>query len=379
MGEPGSSALILRRTFSELALPNAIMDRAHDWLGKRVHWDGDNKTFRWPNRATLTFGFLKTENDKYRYQGPDFNTICFDEVTQFSESQYNYLHSRLRRAEGSQIPIRMRSAGNPDGVGLEWVKRHFVKPGDKSRPFIPGKFRENPYLDQDAYEKELDKLDAVTRARLKYGDWEIQAAGNKFKREWFEIVRDYPHDARKVRFWDLAATEPKPGKDPDWTAGAFMAELSGIYYLKIQRLRASPKGVEDYTRQTAAMDGKEVEIVIEQEPGSSGVHVIDHYQREVLKGYSVYGERSTGSKEVRANPFSAACEAGNIKLIEGDWVSEFLDEAVLFPEGAHDDQVDSASGAFNRLFEPGITVFGVTSGDKTEEDEEEIVYAEDWS
>ncbi len=378
MGEPGSSALVLRRTFTELALPGAIMDRAHEWLGKRVHWDGENKTFRWPNRATVTFGFLKTENDKYRYQGPDFNTICFDEVTQFTETQYTYLHSRLRRDAGSPIPIRMLSAGNPDGPGLEWVKARFVDPGHLDMPFIPGLFGENPYLDQVAYERRLNALDPVTRARLKDGDWEIQAAGNKFKREWFEIVKDYPHDARKVRYWDLAATEPKPGKDPDYTAGAFMAEKDGIYYLRIQRHRVSPKGVEDVIRQTATVDGREVEIAIEQEPGSSGVQVIDYYQRVVLKGYSVYGERSTGSKEVRANPFSAACEAGNVKLLEGAWIEVFLDEAVQFPGGSKDDQIDAASGAFNRLFEPGLTVFGVTSGDKGEE-EQEVEYAEDWS
>jgi phage terminase large subunit-like protein len=33
-------------------------------------------------------------------------------------------------------------------------------------------------------------------------------------------------------------------------------------------------------------------------------------------------------------------------LVRGDWINAFLDDAQVFPEGEHDDQVDSASGAF---------------------------------
>ena len=38
---PGYAALILRRTFPDLALPGAIMDRSHAWLdGTRARWNG---------------------------------------------------------------------------------------------------------------------------------------------------------------------------------------------------------------------------------------------------------------------------------------------------------------------------------------------------
>jgi hypothetical protein len=39
--------------------------------------------------------------------------IGFDELTQFKESSYTYLFSRLRRLKDSDIPLRMRSASNP--------------------------------------------------------------------------------------------------------------------------------------------------------------------------------------------------------------------------------------------------------------------------
>jgi len=124
----------------------------------------------------------------------------------------------------------------------------------------------------------------------------------------------------------------------------------GVYYiLDIQREQARPAQVENLIKQTAELDGKHIDIYMEQEPGASGVIVIDHYARVVLKGYSFRGYKTTGDKEVRANPVSSAAEAGNVKLLRGSWITTFLDEAELFPLGEHDDQVDAVSGAIAML------------------------------
>ena len=101
--------------------------------------------------------------------------------------------------------------------------------------------------------------------------------------------------------------------------------------------------------QTAQLDGRGVDVWLEQEPGSSGKAVIDDYQRRVLPGYTVQALRSTGSKVERARPASSAAEAGNIFLMEGPWNYAFLEELALFPTGAHDDQVDCLSGGITVL------------------------------
>ena len=88
---------------------------------------------------------------------------------------------------------------------------------------------------------------------------------------------------------------------------------------------------------------------MEEEGGSSGKIAADYYAREILQGFMFRSERPTGSKEVRAGPFSTAAENGNVFLVRGDWINEFLDEAEAFPEGEHDDQVDACSGAINIL------------------------------
>lgn len=346
---PGYAAILFRRTYADLALPGALMDRAHEWLsGTEAKWNEREKTWTFPSSATLTFGYLEHEKDKYRYQSAEFQYIGFDELTQFTESQYLYLFSRLRRLKNSRVPLRMRSASNPGGVGHEWVKQRFLV--ERPHLFVSAKLDDNPYLDREAYLESLKELDPVTKLQLIEGDWSARPAGSKFRREWFEIVESVPADARRVRYWDLAATEPKPGKDPDWTCGVKMAEKDGIFYIEdVKRVRQTPRFVEALIKQTAELDGRAVEIWMEQEPGSSGVNTIDYYRRQVLVGFAFRGNKTTGSKEIRANPFSAAAEAGNVKLVRGPWISEFLDELEAFPGASHDDQVDAASGAYEKL------------------------------
>ncbi len=175
-------------------------------------------------------------------------------------------------------------------------------------------------------------------------------AGGMFQRHWFALVGAAPAGARRVRYWDQAASAPAPGRDPDYTVGCKMALADGVYYIEdIRRLRGTPSEVEALTRQTAALDGPEVPIWIEQEPGSSGKNNISHYQRRVLVGFTVRGNRQTGPKERRAEPMSAAAEAGNVKLVAADWNAAFLDEIAAFPMGRHDDQADAATGGFNAL------------------------------
>ncbi len=57
---PGYAALLLRRTFADLALPGALMSRAQEWLsGTQAHWRDEGKTWHFPSGATLTFGYME--------------------------------------------------------------------------------------------------------------------------------------------------------------------------------------------------------------------------------------------------------------------------------------------------------------------------------
>jgi len=170
--------------------------------------------------------------------------------------------------------------------------------------------------------------------------------GGMFKRHWFPIIEAAPRDLIMVRRWDLAASQQRG----DYTAGLLLGKKDGRFYvLDLRHARESPAGVEALVRQAAEDDGYTVSIRMEREPGSSGVNTIDYYARKVLEGYDFKGIPSTGPKEVRAQPVSAAAEAGNVILIRGHWNTAFLDEVTLFPNGDHDDIVDVLSGAFTDL------------------------------
>ena len=350
--QSGYSAILFRRTYADLSLPGALLDRAAEWLaGSGAAWEQTRKTWTFPSGATLAFGYLENSRDHYRYQGAEFQFCGFDELTQFEEYQYRYLFSRLRRLEGSSLPIRMRAASNPGGIGHEWVRRRFIDEGEQAgRRFVPARLEDNPHLDQERYEESLAALDPITHAQLRHGDWDARQTGGMFERDWFEIVDHAPEGCRRVRYWDFAASPKTADTDPDYTAGALVGMQDGIIYISdVQHLRATPHAVQARVMQTAAIDGGMVPIYIEQEPGASGVQTIDHYQRNVLPGYAVYADKPTGPKDVRARPLSAASQAGNVKLVRGPWISAWLDEAESFPYGAHDDQVDACSGALKAL------------------------------
>lgn len=343
---PGYAAILFRRTYADLALPGALMDRAASWLiPTAARWNQMEKTWSFPSGATLTFGYLDARNDRYRYQSSEFQSVGFDELTQFKREDYIFLFSRLRRLVGMHVPLRMRSASNPGGEGHQWVRQRFLIEGEKNRrPFVPAFKEDNPYLDIATYEESLAELDSVTRRRLSKGDWNVQEKGELFERSWFKPLRLAPEAARRVRYWDLAATEAVDGKDPDWTAGCLISEKGGLLCIEdMKRTRATPGNVEKLAQRTANQDGKQTMVWIEQEPGASGKSTISHYARNVLPGFAVRGDKDTGPKESFWRILSSKAENGLVTYVEGEWNEEFFDELEALPHGYHDDQADAAS------------------------------------
>jgi predicted phage terminase large subunit-like protein len=257
------------------------------------------------------------------------------------------------------VPLRMRSGSNPGGLGHDWVKARFVdqETREEASVFVPAKLRDNPSLDRKAYREGLGFLTATERARLEDGDWEAGDDGDLFLRgNWKFIDADeVPRDCRWVRRWDMAATVPKTQKkrdDPDFTAGCLMGIDSHgrIYIGDMQRWRKGPLEAELTIKSIAETDGRRIPVRMEQEPGASGVSLIDHYKRGVLLGWDFDGNKPVLSKEERARPLAKQQASQNVWLVSGPWNRAFVDEAAAFPtEGVHDDQVDAASGAFEDL------------------------------
>lgn len=362
---PGYSAILFRKTYADLSLPGALMDRFRQWVGQYddVHWNNNTYIATFPSGARVSFGYLNNVNDYLRYKGSEFQFIGMDEVTEIRENDYRYLFSRLRRPAGgplSKVPLRMRAASNP---APNWVRQRFIVEGkETNRIFVPSMLTDNPGIDPDSYRQALASLDPIERRRLEMGDWWATTLGTYFDRTSFVVVdpSEIPmvhSSSRAVRFWDLAASEPTSNNpDPDWTVGTLMLFDQGVaYVLDVKKARVKNEKVENLIYQTAVEDGHSVAIRMEQEPGSSGKAIIDNYARYVLHGYDFAGIRSTGDKETRARPFAAAVANGNVRLVRSPWLTDWLDEFSSFPEACnHDDQVDSAVGAFTFLTGLGL-------------------------
>lgn len=167
---------------------------------------------------------------------------------------------------------------------------------------------------------------------------------------WFEIVDVTTADASRLRYWDKAGTAGGAGAR---TAGVRMSrDKRGVFTIEdVTTGRWSAGDREAVIRQTAEIDGREVAVVVEQEPGSGGKESAEATIRS-LAGWVVSADRVTGDKALRAEPMAAQAKAQNVKLLRGPWNKAFIEEARQFPRGKFKDQVDAASGAFNKLVIP---------------------------
>jgi len=171
-------------------------------------------------------------------------------------------------------------------------------------------------------------------------------SGSFFHVDKLKIDDAAPVEAHRYRGWDKAAT--KDGGD--YSVGVLVAKAKdGIYYIEdVVRGQYDTATRDRIIRQTAEIDGRAVKIKGEQEPGSGGKESAQAFIK-LLAGFAVTTEPSTSAKELRADPLSAQINAGNVKLVRGDWNRAFIEELRQFPHGKHDDQVDGCSLAFNAV------------------------------
>jgi predicted phage terminase large subunit-like protein len=179
----------------------------------------------------------------------------------------------------------------------------------------------------------------------------IIVGGGLFPIDKFNMVNKRPARdlvRKSARYWDKAGTEDAGA----YTAGVLVEELrSGrICVSDVKRGQWSALQRETIIKQTTQVDNAErrVEVWVEQEPGSGGKESAERTIQN-LRGYVVHADRVTGHKEVRAEPYAAQVQAGNVDVVLAEWNRDFLDEHETFPNGKYKDQVDAAAGAFMKI------------------------------
>jgi predicted phage terminase large subunit-like protein len=297
-------------------------------------------------RSVLSNGaevLFRSLDDPEKARGPNLSGAWFDEASLVDRAAFDVIIGRLRQ-EGRQGWLS--ATFTPKGR-QHWTYDVFGK-ATQNTALFRASTRDNPFLPSTFYHAVRSQYTGQLAEQELEGAF-IDISGGIAKRAWFPIVDAAPADAKRVRYWDFAATGKENKGDADYTVGTRIAAADGLWYVEsVVRGRFGPGEVERVVRQTADTDGRDVAIRMEQEPGSSG-KLFTAAMVRALAGWDVKAVPSSGDKVQRAMPFIAQAEAGNVRLVSGPWIEAWLDELTMVPEAVHDDQWDSAAGAFAAL------------------------------
>lgn len=235
---PQHRAILFRRSFPEL---KDLIDRSHELFPQFIEgavYDKNEHRWKTPWGAMVEFGYLNSDNDRFKYRGRAWNYIGWDELTLWpSATCYLYLMSR-NRTTARDLPKYVRATTNPDGVGQRWVMERWgieeeggrtrlkaemefeesdgdggfrMVPRTFYRTFIPAKLADNDHLRGTGYRETLMMLPPEERDALLAGRW----AGNRVEGSFYfrelqamratERIGKVPHTPGALvnTFWDL--------------------------------------------------------------------------------------------------------------------------------------------------------------------------------
>lgn len=414
MNHPRATGVIFRRTSPMITAPGSIWHEAIN-LYTTIYPKGlkirtQEKEIIFPNGAVLKFSHMQYENNKYDHKGAQYSLVIFDEATDFTESQVQYLLSRMRNAYVDYSP-QMFLMTNPDynsflrfwiqdyyldqrGIPIDeraGHKRYYFRQGSTmlwydtkeqaeavhgtgvdtgvgSFTFIGANCLDNPPLlkADPGYVGRLKSLERVEMERLFLGSWyaRLESSG-LFKREWCKEVPFMNSQAvKRVRSWDFAFSLPSEQyPNPDWTRGVLIskgAEATPEYTVEnVVSIRDRVHNVEKLIFDTAARDGRGVIITIPQDPNAAAAAYAKNLQRRLAEmGYICRLMKPVKSKMLRFAPFSSVAQAGFVSVVQDEWTKDFYEELEAFSgerNSFKDDQVDCCSDAMTAL-NTGITL-----------------------
>lgn len=175
----------------------------------------------------------------------------------------------------------------------------------------------------------------------------IPLEGNLVKREWFKLYDDPPAPSprsRIVQSWDVAGTVT--GRS-DWSVcTTWDAHHKTFYLLDVWRGRLDYPRLKRKVIEMQQAHGARTVLV---EKAGLGLNLVQDLTADSPAGFpNPIGITPLGDKVTRMEAESARIEAGHVVLPrDAPWLDDFLAELLAFPNGRHDDQVDSVSQFLN--------------------------------
>lgn len=194
---PKHRCLMLRRTRPAL---QEVIDRTmalYPDIVPGAQWREAESRWKFPSGAVIQMGYAEHEQDILNFKTFEYNLICFDELTSFTEKQYLFMFLR-NRTKSADLPPLIRSATNPGDIGHEWVFRRFIdkrepykiysdtvyidkRPLVIARQFIPSHVWDNPAMpNRDEYIAGIMQMAPEDVAAYLHGEWS-RLAGAMFQ------------------------------------------------------------------------------------------------------------------------------------------------------------------------------------------------------
>jgi phage terminase large subunit len=199
----GCNCLLLRRTLTAME-KGGIEDIFVKNVPKGLYrsYNASKHVVRFHNGSCLFFGHIKTDADLIQYQGAEFLFIGWEELTQFTYRQWDFLKGSNRcpiksyELDGVTYAVRPRMAAvtNPNGIGSGWVKALWItkKPvGEMALNYDPRDYQaiHSTFEDNFVYRNDANYIavlnsivDPVLRMAWIPGSWSILAG--QFFQNW---------------------------------------------------------------------------------------------------------------------------------------------------------------------------------------------------
>jgi predicted phage terminase large subunit-like protein len=180
-----------------------------------------------------------------------------------------------------------------------------------------------------------------------YQQQPVPAEGNLVRREWFRQYDALPsHTAttRLVQSWDVAAAI---GDSNDYSVcTTWLVSAGQFYVVDVFRARLEYPALRRKVIELAERFSPQTILI---EDAGFGLSLLQDLRTNLPAHMTQpLGVKPVGTKSERLVAQTAKIEAGHVHLPkEAPWLSDFLNEMLAFPNGRHDDQVDSVSQFLN--------------------------------
>lgn len=397
--------------------------------------------FKWESGAEIVFTHLATDEDAENFRGGQFSFAMLDEATELDENHVLRVFSRIRSKAGIPPQMVLTCNPNPDSFIRRWigwwlypeghefagrpdpdkdgVVRYFLRidnemcwgdskkelidrygnpdlPDDHDQQvkpisfcFYPATIFDNPPLIKlnPMYLANLMSLKDVQKERDLWGNWNIrESTSNFWKREWITEITEVPayNEFTKIcRVWDFADKMPSStNPSPDYTVSMKMGlkKNGDFVIIDVTKNRVRAGDWLPHILEVAEKDGKNVDIIIPQDPG---VQAKLGTQQQLLKplnslGYYATFKQTNQKKLERFRPFSAASQNGYVYVVKGCgndlWNKIYHDNNFWYKEmeaftgerkrgeAGHDDICDVASDGYMYLANAGRLPAGFLTG-----------------